>query len=78
MALADSTNFSWASQVAYNAASQMINATFPSGAQTWVYDPLLQQLTEQKILSGGVKRMDVTYSYSAGRDNGQIAGIPMP
>ena len=78
MALADSTNFSWASQVAYNAASQMINATFPPGAQTWVYDPLLQQLTEQKILSGGVKRMDVTYSYSAGMTTGRLRGLPMP
>ena len=50
----------------------MTNATFPSGAETWGYNALLQ-LTQRTTISGSATRMNMTYNYTAGADNGQIA-----
>ena len=70
--LTDSNNYTWASGVQYNPANQITNATFPSGTQTWVYNTLLQ-LTQRTTTSGSTTRMNMTYNYTAGKDNGQIA-----
>lgn len=67
--LTDDHNFTLVSGVTYNAANQLLTATFPSGAETWVYNSLFQ-LT-QRTTSGGV--MNMTYNYTAGANNGQIA-----
>jgi YD repeat-containing protein len=54
------------------AANQMTNATFPSGTETWGYNAL-NQLTQRTTTSGSTTRMSMTYNYTAGKDNGQIA-----
>ncbi|HTT65468.1 MAG TPA: hypothetical protein VMG35_26645 [Bryobacteraceae bacterium] len=70
--LTDSTNYTWASGVQYNAANQITNATFPVGARTWSYDSL-QQLIGETATSGPTTLMNMTYAYNQGADNGQIA-----
>jgi YD repeat-containing protein len=72
ISLTDASNYSWASGVQYNPAGQMTIATFPSGAETWGYNTL-SQLTTRTTISGSTKRMNMTYNYAAGTDNGQIA-----
>ena len=69
--LTDNTNHIWASGVSYNPAGQITNATFPSGAETWGYNTL-NQLTQRTTTSGSTTRMNMTYNYTAGKDNGQI------
>jgi RHS repeat-associated protein len=71
--LTDNTNHTWVSGVLYNPASQMTNATFPSGTETWGYN-LLNQLMQRTTTSGSTTRMNMAYNYTAGKDNGQIAG----
>jgi RHS repeat-associated protein len=71
--LTDNTNHTWVSGVVYNPASQMTNAMFPSGTEMWGYNTL-NQLTQRMTTSGSTARMNVTYAYPAGKDNGQIAG----
>jgi YD repeat-containing protein len=58
--------------VVYNPASQMTNATLPSGTETWGYNTL-SQLTQRTTTSGSTTRMNMSYNYTAGNDNGQIA-----
>jgi hypothetical protein len=50
----------------------MTNATFPSGTETWGYNSLLQLIT-RTTTSGSATRMNMSYHYNAGADNGQIA-----
>jgi RHS repeat-associated protein len=71
--LTDNTNRTWASGVLYNPASQMTNAILPSGTETWGYNTL-NQLTQRTTTSGSTTRMNMAYNYTAGKDNGQIAG----
>ena len=70
--LTDNTNHTWVSGVVYNPASQMTNATFPSGTEAWGYNTL-NQLTQRITTSGSTARMNMTYVYTAGKDNGQVA-----
>jgi hypothetical protein len=70
--LTDNTNHTWVSGVVYNPASQMTNAMFPSGTEMWGYNTL-NQLTQRMTTSGSTARMNMTYVYTAGKDNGQVA-----
>jgi RHS repeat-associated protein len=70
--LTDNTGYNWASNVQYNPANQITNAIFPSGTQTWIYNTL-QQLTQRTTTTGSATMMNVTYNYTAGQNNGQIA-----
>jgi YD repeat-containing protein len=71
-ALTDSTNYTWATGALYNPANQITNATLPSGTETWVYNTL-NQLYQRTTTSGSTTRMNMTYTYTAGKNNGQIA-----
>ena len=71
-ALTDSTNHSWVSGVTYNAANRITGAVFPSGTETWVYNSLYQ-LTQRTTIHNSTTRLNMTYNFTAGQDNGQIA-----
>jgi RHS repeat-associated protein len=71
-ALTDSTNHSWVSGATYNPANRITGAVFPSGTETWVYNSLYQ-LTQRTTVHSSTTRLNMTYNYTAGQDNGQIA-----
>jgi RHS repeat-associated protein len=71
--LTDNTNYTWASGVQYNPASQITNALFPSGAETWMYNTLNQLNQRMTTSPSGAPLMNMTYNYTAGANNGQIA-----
>jgi YD repeat-containing protein len=62
----DNTNHTWASGVVYNPASQMTNATFPSGTETWGYNTL-SQLTQRTTTSGSTTRMNIDLQLHRGK-----------
>src|ERR1700691_427610 len=64
--LTDNTNRTWASGVLYNPASQMTNATFPSGTETWGYNTL-NQLTQRTTTSGSTTRMNIDLQLHRGK-----------
>jgi YD repeat-containing protein len=68
--LTDSNGSTWVSGVSYNAANQLVQASFPLGTESWSYNSLLQ-VTQRK--SGGGSRLNMQYNYTAGANNGQIA-----
>jgi len=71
--LTDNTNYTWASGVQYNPASQITNALFPSGTETWMYNTLNQLYQRMTTSPSGTPLMNMTYNYTAGANNGQIA-----
>jgi RHS repeat-associated protein len=70
--LTDNTNYTWASGVQYNPASQITNALFPSGTETWMYNTLNQLYQRMTTSPSGTPLMNMTYNYTAGANNGQI------
>jgi hypothetical protein len=69
--LTDSTGYTWvlSTSVSYNAANQLLMATFPAGPQTWGYNSLLQM--NQQTVNG----LAINYNYTPGADNGQLASV---
>lgn len=72
--LVDSTGYSWASNVQFDAASHMTQATLPGGSETWTFNTL-GQITSAQAVNGASQMMYTSYSYNAGSNNGQIASV---
>ena len=62
-AMTDQNSYAWASGATYNAANQPLN----DGTGTRTYNSLLQ------VTSMATPQMNMTYTYTAGKNNGQIA-----